>query len=113
MEESSRLVDTGILIAFGGALGHGLSWLLRFLKLRVEKDSMLVDKTLAYSDALRKDIDMMKGELVELRRENAELKENVRDLASRLELMYIRNQELLQQRNDGCAMCGGKEKGEE
>lgn len=96
MEESSRLVDTGILIAVGGAIGHFFSWLLRFLKLRVEKDSMLVDKTLQYSDALRKDIDEMKTELGELRKENSELQDQVRELAAKLELMYIRNNELLQ-----------------
>lgn len=95
MEESSRLVDTGILIALGGAIGHFFSWLLRFLKLRVEKDSMLVDKTLQYSDALRKDIDEMKAELHALRQENASLQDQVRDLAAKLELMYIRNQELV------------------
>jgi uncharacterized coiled-coil DUF342 family protein len=90
-----EIIETGVLVAIGGAVGHFLSYLLRFLKLRSDKDSMLVDRTLQYSDALRKDIDEMKAELTELRRENAELKEQIHSLSAKLENLYERNLELL------------------
>lgn len=105
MEDSSRLFDTGILIAFGGAIGHSFSWLLRFLKLKVEKDGKLLDKTLEYSDALRKDIDEMKAELHALRQENASLQDQVRELAAKLELMYVRNNELVRMNREHAEIC--------
>ena len=103
MEESSRLVDTGILIAFGGAIGHFFSWVLRFLKLRAEKEERVTDDTFEYATMLRKDMETLKvqmaamqAKILALEEERVGMMRRESEMSVRVEALYVHNAELVQ-----------------
>lgn len=65
----------------GGAIWQLARYFLGYFKLRSDKDGQIVDKTLEYSDSLRRDMESMR---VEFRAENANLKAEIRKLRDEL-----------------------------
>mgnify|MGYP002628300985 CR=1 FL=1 len=94
MADAPNFFETGVLVAMGGAIGHGLSWLLRFLKLRAEKEERITDETFEYAGMIRKDMESLKCEMTLLREENAIMRTKVAELSMKLESLYERNVEL-------------------
>ncbi len=94
--DDQEAAKIAVSVVGGGAAWQAVRYFLGYFKLRSEKDGQIIARTLEYSDALRRDIDEMKAELSALRKENAELKEQIHSLSAKLENLYERNLELLQ-----------------
>lgn len=65
----------------GGAIWQFLRYGLGYFRARSEKDGQIVDKTLAYADSLRRDMEAMRAEF---RAENADLKREIMKLRDEL-----------------------------
>jgi hypothetical protein len=94
MAETPNFFETGVLVAVGGAIGHSLSWVLRFLKARSDKDERITDETFEYAEMIRKDMEKLKCEMFLIREENTVMRTKVAELSARMESLYERNVEL-------------------
>ena len=83
----------------GGTVWHFLRILLGYFRARSEKDGQIVDKTLAYADSLRADIESMRrefreestrrdAEVVDLKNEIAKLRTELSEAHETIRMLY-------------------------